>query len=149
KTFIGGYSALAHQHTQLRKRGNVAHGVVIANFTLTTEVNEIRQAVETFKIITAQTRRVPKEAQTKKPIESTQTFESFSSEWPIDKKIGWVNTEGHQSEFRFFCRRRLEAGKLLQQRETVVAYVPAGLEATQFGFSCEGGDRAITRVAAQ
>src|SRR5688500_7377455 len=78
-----------------------------------------------------------------------QAAEAARGEWPIDKKIGRLSTERHQSEFRFFCWRHLKSRKLLQQRETIVGYVTAGLEPAQFGFSRQRSYSAVAEGTAQ
>src|SRR5688500_17249473 len=97
---------------------------------LTTQANKIRQAVETLKIISMQTRRVPEETQTGKSIESPKAVQSFPGKWSIDEQVRGFRTKRHQAELRLFSLPGLESGKLLQQCETLIAYVPPGLEQT-------------------
>ena len=92
---------------------------------------------------------MPEETQTEESIESTQVVQTFPREWSIDQEIRGLSAKRHQSELRSFRLRRLESGKLVQHSEAVVAYVPAGFEATEFTVSRQRGDRAVACVTAQ
>src|SRR5689334_155902 len=120
EAFFSRDSALSHQHPKLRQRPDVLHCIIVAEFSLTSEITKIRHAIQCLEIASTQTRCVPEKTQAKNAVESAKTGESLASERTINQKVRRLSTERHQTVLRITTFPRLEIWKVRQQLQTSI-----------------------------
>src|SRR5207253_2670155 len=132
--------ALAHQHAELRDRGDVAHGFVIAMFVLTADESEVRKILERRESGGGERGTVPEEGESEEAVESGKSGEAGVGEWAVDEQMRGCGVGTHECVRNFTARPSFEQRDLMEQGETGVGNAASAAQDMQIALAGKRGD---------